>query len=134
MEINGIQVLDATKPMKITITDRDITRGDTKDPAACAAALACKRDLNATEARVHIGRTYVKINNKWTRFNTPKSMRGEIIAFDRGGTFMPGEYTLLPPHHSNKRTVPRAKKPKPRIAKIKRYHTVAGIRDHGANR
>src|SRR4051812_25480409 len=96
MEIKGVRVKDATRPITIEIKDRDVKNGNTKNPAACAAALACKRTFNGAETRVHIGRTYVKLGKEWVRFRTPLSLRTEIITFDRGGTFAPGKYTLQP--------------------------------------
>jgi hypothetical protein len=143
MEINGAKVVDATKPLTIEILPKDIQKGNNKDPGACAAAQACLRQLHATAARVHIGRTYLMIDKKWLRFNTPRSLRSEIIAFDRGGAFAPGEYTLKPLQPSERakrgkragsadktdRNGRRNTKKRPRAK-----HVVTGIREHGANR
>jgi hypothetical protein len=141
MRIAGIPVVNAKNKVKITITPNDVKNGDTKDPAACAAARACMRDLHATEARVHIGRTYLKIDEKWHRFQTSKSLRTEIVAFDRGGKFEPGEYTLNPIskyEHGRTRKGFTPHKDRKYTGKIKKnkksYHVVTGIRPHGANR
>jgi hypothetical protein len=140
MKINGIPVVDATKKVVIQISPKDIAKGDTKDPGACAAAQACMRQLGADMARVHIGRTYLKIGNKWTRFHTSKPLRTEIIAFDRGGKFAPGEYVLGPCQPSKRATGKRqGSRPKPRVdpkspKRRRTYHTVANVRAHGANR
>lgn len=138
MEINGSKVVDATKKIVLKITERDVKKGNTKDPGACAAALACMRELpNCTEARVHLGRTYVKTGRNWTRFQTPHSLRSEIVAFDRGGEFAPGEYTLSPLQPTKKASgkrqgtsTPKKKPSKPRA----KYHTISGVRAHGANK
>jgi len=144
MEINGKKVVDATKPISIHITARDAIDGANKDPAGCAAARAVKRDLHCVSARVHIGRVYVETPKQWVRYHTPRSLRTEIIAFDRGGSFEPGEYKLGVPEN---RRVQVEKRPgrtgthknesrrrrKVLIAKIKR-HEVTGIRPKGANR
>jgi hypothetical protein len=151
MEINGKKVVDATSKATIHITPLDATKGANKDPAACAAARAAKRDIaDCLSARVHIGRVYVEHKNKWVRYFTPEALRTEIIAFDRGGTFQPGDYTLMPPSASEREEARKRKqggsdtsrnKPgnlptkhprKLRIAKIKR-HEVTGIRPKGAN-
>ncbi len=87
MEIAGKPVRNAKKPVVLVITSDDVKKGATRDPASCAAALACKRQMNASEARVHTGRTYVRIKDEWIRFNTPVSLQKEIVAFDRGGVF-----------------------------------------------
>ena len=98
MEIAGKKVVDARRPVKIVITERDARIGGNKNPSGCAAALAAKRDIpECISARVHIGRVYIEQKDKWVRFMTPDSLRSEIIAFDRGGSFQPGEYELKAP-------------------------------------
>ncbi len=132
MEINGVRVVDANRPITIEIKDTDVKKGSNKNPAACAVALACKRTFHGADARVHIGRTYIKLGNKWMRFGTPKSLRTEIIAFDRGGTFAPGKYVLSPMDKGNrlgKHKPTGPKKAKARIARIT-HHVVADVR-HG---
>lgn len=97
MKIDGIQVVDATKKLKVTISPADVKRGDNKNPNGCAAARACVRQIeDVVAAKVHISRTYLKFRDKktkkekWVRFGTPQSVRGEIIGFDRGGVFRAG--------------------------------------------
>jgi hypothetical protein len=129
MRIHGKQVVDAPRNRTIHITNRDVKRGGVKDPYSCAAALACKRDLGCTEARVNVGRTYLRKGNKWVRFLTPTSLKYEIVAFDRGGQFEPGEYVLLAPKGrerlgSSKPTGPKRRRGKPRQS----YHMTANIR------
>ncbi|WP_291869732.1 hypothetical protein [Bradyrhizobium sp.] len=147
MEINGKRVVDATKPIAIHITKRDTTDGDNKNPSSCAAARAVKREIpDCVNARVHIGRVYVETPKQWVRYNTPDALRTEIIAFDRGGSFAPGEYKLQVPEkrdykktpsgtqwNGGNRGKPAKKRAKLLVAKIKR-HEVAGVRPKGANR
>jgi hypothetical protein len=152
MEINGKKVVDATKRVKIMITKKDTVEGDNKNPSSCAAARAAKRIENCISARVHLGRVYIEQKDKWVRYQTPEALRSEIIAFDRGGSFQPGEYTLrtmppssretsrsearrerdraaIDPNRPNKLKRPR----KVHVAKIK-HHAVAGVRPKGGNR
>lgn len=99
-EIDGLPVMDAKTPITLKVTKNDIARADIKEPANCAVARACRREMHAKEVRVHLGRVYVRTNEGgWLRYMTPPAMRQEIIAFDRGGTFEPGEFTLrvMPP-------------------------------------
>jgi hypothetical protein len=152
MQINGKRVVDATRRAKIVITKRDTIKGDNKNPSGCAAARAAKRTLpDCISARVHIGRIYIEQKKQWLRYFTPRSLRTEIIAFDRGGTFQPGEYVLRTPSDSQREDVRQAarkrggnaasrnklgpsetKSPrKIRVAMIKR-HNVTGIRPKGA--
>lgn len=151
MEINGKKVVDATKRAKIHITQRDATDGANKNPSSCAAARAAKRDIpECISARVHIGRVYIETPKKWIRFQTPKSLRTEIIAFDRGGSFQPGDYELTPPspaqteeakrkysrgetNRNKLGNIPTKSPRKTLIAKVKR-HEVTGIRPKGATR
>ena len=137
MEIAGKMVFNSKRNVTIHISKADVTKGDVKDPAACAAALACKRELHATDARIHVGRSYLLIGGKWERFQTSPALRSEIITFDRGGAFEPGEYTLKRIHP--KTATPRPTKPtgtKDRRVKIakRQYHQVTGVREKGANR
>lgn len=151
MEINGKRVVNATKPVTINITQRDVDTGDNKNPSGCAAAKAAKHSIEeCISARVHVGRVYIEQDKKWIRYDTPDALRTEIIAFDKGGNFQPGEYTLraISPGNTtegrakarkDKDRALRAKSPQhPRklaikVAKIKR-HEVTGIRPRGANR
>lgn len=151
MEINGKRVVDARKPVTINITPRDVATGDNKNPSGCAAARAARHSIpECISARVHVGRVYIEQKDKWVKYRTPASLRTEIVAFDRGGSFSPGEYTLRPitlgetaeyksewqrgQTNRNKLGSSPTKSPrKLRVAKIKR-HEVIGIRPKGANR
>jgi hypothetical protein len=148
MWIDGIRVVNPTKKLQISISQRDCDRGQTKDPGACAAARALLREVpNAKQARVHLGRTYVLIDDGgkkvWERYQTPQSLRAEIIAFDRGGEFAPGEYTIppLPPSvrakFGKRQGTPHAtdnigSKKRKRIARP--IHVTENVRAKGANR
>lgn len=140
MKINGLPVVDAHKKVKLHINNNDIRNGDNKDPASCAAARACMRELTGIdEARVHMSRTYLRTGNKWKRYTTSAALRTEIVAFDRGGKFAPGAYMLGPCQPSKKATGKRQGGPdKPskgaKKHRVRPYHHVAGVRSHGANR
>jgi hypothetical protein len=111
--IDGKQVVDADKPVVIHITEVDCERGSKKDPTKCAAALALKRVTSCDESRVHIACTYLRFGNKWLRYATPPSLKAEIISFDRGGGFYPGDFRLHPMAAAN-RLKPVNRKPGPR--------------------
>jgi len=100
--INGFPIVDATKNVVIKITKRDATREGLQDPASCAVARACKRDIHAPEVRVHRSRIYVRDGDKWLRFIASRALCFEIVAFDRGGVFQPGEYLLQKPQPCQK--------------------------------
>jgi hypothetical protein len=94
--IRGVPVSDAETPVTLHITQADCERGAKKDPTKCAAALALKRATNCDETRVHMACTYLRFGNKWLRYATPPSLKAEIISFDRGGGFYPGDFRLRP--------------------------------------
>lgn len=149
MKINGKPVVDATTPLKVTITPRDAALGKNKDPGGCAAARAIVRgyrDEGAKAARVHLGRTYIEYDKKWVRYKTPVPLKAEIVSFDRGSNpeFMHGEYKLLRMSPCDRLNTKRPKvggpeatrhKPRKARAKIARvHHRIDGVRAHGANR
>lgn len=99
-KIDGKKVRDAKKPLRLVVTEDDCRKASPKKPASCAVARACGRV--ADEARVHLSRVYLLSEGQWSRYETPKAMRDEIIAFDRGGTFEPQEFRLKPPRPSRR--------------------------------
>jgi hypothetical protein len=101
MKIDGLPVVDAKAAIKLIITAGDIRRGKGGNPDTCAAAIACMRQLDCRAAKVHMGRIYVLSRKKWYRYDTPQSIRSEIIAFDRRHSFKPGIYKLRPPRPSD---------------------------------
>lgn len=113
-QIDGLPIIDSKKSIKITITKNDIDKADKKEPNDCAVARACRRELKIKEARIHLGRVYLRANEgNWVRYMTLPPLRAEIIAFDRGGTFAAGEYTLksIPPSHKlGKKTGKKSKR------------------------
>lgn len=133
MKLDGIKVVDAKRELTIRVTPLDAKRGATKDPSSCAAARACIRDAHCTQARVHLGRTYLLVNGKWVRYRTPASVRSEIIAFDRGARFDAGDYTLRPMGPGAQLGAGRGSntsrsRPKHKQKMRKPYHVVSGVR------
>lgn len=136
--INNLPIVDATKPVTITITPEDVKKGDNKNPSSCAVAMACMH-AGYTEARVHLSRTYLRIGKKWLRFTTPQAIRTEIISFDRGASFQTGEYTMQPISAKERNMRGKAhtlEGPKRGRPDHKRApsHVVRGVRAHGANK
>ena len=133
MKIGGGAVIDAIEPLPITITKNDVRSGAKKNANSCAAAQAICR-AGFTEARVHAARTYVRRpDGKWMRYATPLALRAEIVAFDRGGIFEPGDYALHPIQPSQ--TIgQRAKRKNYHNGKVRRdapkrkNHVTTGIR------
>ncbi len=127
-QIEGLPVRNLKKKIKMTITEHDCKVGKSKAPDACAAALALRRVPNCVEARVHIGRVFLKMkeNGKfyWLRGKTPGALRTEIAAFDRGGYFEPGNYDVNPLSKSEAPTGKR-RGPKPKFQRGRKgFHRV----------
>lgn len=120
-DIEGLPVVDATEPLLIHVRAIDIKGASKKKPGDCAIARACRRELRkgnvrVVEARVHLSRTYLLLDGAngtrgWLRYMTPQAARDEIIAFDRGGSFAPGEITFKPPRPAEKLGASRKRHP-----------------------
>lgn len=135
MKISGRDVVDATEPIQVTINKRDITLGKKKNAHGCAAAIALCREHHADEAVVHFSRAYVRRGNTWYRYRVPQMLRSEVVAFDRGGEFQPGDYLLKaiePAHKLNSRKRRNSSKggstPKTGNRPRGPYHVVSGTR------
>lgn len=91
---------DATRKVELEILPVDIKGAKPKDPTACAAARALKRQLGVKEVAVMRRTTYINHGEptkpNWTRYQTPESLTREIVAIDRGGRFEGGTYRLRP--------------------------------------
>ena len=130
MKINGLPVFDAKEPISFAVTQRDIDRGGIKEPDSCAIALACKRKAHTKDARIHLTYSYLLEKDHWLRYRTPACISREIVAFDRGGSFEPGEYTLLVPFKSDRiglRVRPRGRHYNRRILQ-RSVHITANVR------
>lgn len=141
-EINGLPIVDATRTIRIHISQRDAKLGKTKDPGACAAARSCIRTVDeCTAARIHLSCAYLKMGAVWVRYKTSQALRSEIVAFDRGASFEPGIYTLaaVPPsqrvNNKKKRSGSNTNRNKPgKHRKLAVRHVTTNVRPHGANR
>lgn len=126
----GLPVVDADKSLLINITSADVKAARKFDPANCAAAMACKR-VYKREVRIFRSRAYIKEKNHWVRYMVPQAVSREIISFDRGSQFEPGEYKVNPPsptnqlgrYHTGKIGGPHNEKPK------KPIHKTAHVRE-----
>lgn len=137
MKINGTPVKDADEKIVVTITKTDVQTGSLKEAKSCAAANALCRQTGAKEARVHFSRAYLKQGKVWKRYLVQDALRAEIIAFDRGGKFEPGEYVLSPVTPNLRLDAPTRAKGDGRSGKKhpqkgnrpkRPYHVVSGVR------
>lgn len=129
-KLDGLPIIDAIMPISFKVTNRDIKRGGLQQPDSCAMALACKREYHYKDVRIHIHYSYILEKDHWVRYRTPNSVAREIVVFDRGGTFDPGEYTLLVPYKSDRIGAIKKlnKRSNKRIAKRHYFHITANVR------
>lgn len=137
MKIAGVAVEDADKPLTITVSKTDVRTGAKKNANTCAMANAVCRQTGASAAKIHFSRAYVKMGTKWMRFSVPPALRSEVLAFDRGGEFAPGEYHLGPIQPTCRLDRPAESRWKPDYNKTRKskpgkkrkpYHVVSGVR------
>jgi hypothetical protein len=128
--IDGLPVMDAKRPVRLKIIPADIQGANVKEPDDCAIARACRRQLHVIEARVHLTRTYLRTNTgNWVRYATPPAARAEIIAFDRGGRFVPSEFILKPVPERDRLGAPRrGGKATGKKGKRRGHHVVKDVR------
>lgn len=133
--VNGLQCIDATEPLTFIVTKNDVALASRKDHANCAIARSLMKqtgsDVLICRSRVYVKQTHQDV---WVRYISKSSMREQLIAFDQGGTFEEGEYSLGAPEPSkklgqhtggNKHTL----MPTPRSKPIK----LIGVRDYAGN-
>lgn len=90
------RVVDAKKPIVITVTPEDGTTDGVRDHTKCAFAQACERQEHADAAIVSVRSAYVVKGDKAVRYRVPETVSREVVAFDRsnGDGFAPGKYQL----------------------------------------
>ena len=96
--VNGLQCIDATEPLTFTVTKNDVALASRKDHANCVIARSLLKqtgsDVLICRSRVYVKQTHQDV---WVRYVARSSMREQLIAFDQGGIFEEGEYSLIPP-------------------------------------
>jgi hypothetical protein len=101
-QVTPTTVVDARKTIRFTVTKADIEKSARKDSSKCVLAVAVKREFHADAVQIHMSRAYVKIGDRWTRYLIDARSARELVSFDRGASFEPGEYTLRMPQPSQK--------------------------------
>jgi hypothetical protein len=99
---NVTSVVDATRSTKIEVTKKDASSRAVKNHKECAMAVACKRAFHVDGVVISRSVAYLVKGNQARRFVLPNSVIHEVISFDRGGGFAPGNYALSPPSICNK--------------------------------
>lgn len=89
-------VVDATKPVEISVNRRDCKESKRLNPSECALARAGRRELKSDGVIIGVSTSYVIRGTQAIRFETPESVQREIVSFDRHQDFAPGDYYLTP--------------------------------------
>lgn len=89
------RVADASRAVKVEVTEADVTGAKEKSHGGCAMARACQRQV-CDAAIVWPRVAFLIKGNLAVRYSVPESVRREIVTFDRHGKFYPGTYQLSP--------------------------------------
>ncbi len=116
-----MSVEDATERVRLEVTQRDVDWSVKKNHNHCVLARACERQLKADAAIITPSRALLIFGTKAVRYIIPNNAKRELEVFDRGGSFMPGTYTLIPPSPVNcigarRRWMPKTGKGKKRAS------------------
>jgi hypothetical protein len=84
-----IEVIDATKDLRVFIKPEDVASAKSKDPGCCVFAQACKRQFAATKVLFWRSVAYVELpgpdgKRRVERFELSPHMRQLIEDFDKG--------------------------------------------------
>lgn len=86
--------MDSSRNAKIEVTKGDEATSRKKSHKGCAMAVACKRKFHLDGVIISRNRAYLVKGTQARRFTLPPSVSREVVSFDRGGGFEPGEYQL----------------------------------------
>jgi hypothetical protein len=132
----GLTLVDAGKPLEIEIKTCDVKGSKSLNPKQCAIARALVR-IGFEEAWVFRNTVWVDDGKgHLVRYSLPSSLQKEVVAFDRGAKFFPGEYHLGPSPNRKRNRRQRAGEHPQREArrraklaiKKKKIHRTQGIR------
>src|SRR5262245_23232652 len=123
-------VKDATRDINIDVTAADARSKGLKNHQACALALACRRKFHLDGAVVARSTVYLVKDNIATRYKLPSAAQKEVVAFDRGAPFMPGEYKLKRIAPSQALGQLKGGHSRKTAKRVEPYHITEGIRAH----
>jgi hypothetical protein len=94
-EVTSVE--DSEHDIRVEVTKRDEAVATKKSHKTCAMAVACKRKLDLDGVIVSVKTAYMIKGKKAIRFSVPEHVSREVVSFDRGAGFEPGEYKLNKP-------------------------------------
>lgn len=87
-------VRDADDDLMVEVTSKDEKASKRKDHNECAMATAIKRQERATSVIISSRTAYVIKGTEAVRYKVPEAVGKEVVSFDRGSSFEPGDYKL----------------------------------------
>lgn len=91
----GLTMIDASKPLEVTVTPADVRGATAQSPTSCAIARAVRREHPEVRAAyVFRSTVWLEDDEHLVRYALPESAKSELVAFDRGAKFYPGKYHL----------------------------------------
>lgn len=101
---HGKKVIDAHLPLKMHVKPDDIRSAKRRDPAMCAIARCAIRDRHVISARIGQRIALIEYSSHFERYKVNSKSSDAIREFDKSGTFVEGEYDLIPIPKSLQRT------------------------------
>jgi hypothetical protein len=125
------RVLDATKNAAIEVTETDARSKGLKKHDSCALAVACKRKFHLDGVIISRATCYLIKGKVARRFKTSEMVAREIVSFDRGAGFAPGNYELMSVPPSSRLGVKpgRANNHAAPKGPTKKYHVTENVRE-----
>jgi hypothetical protein len=87
-------VTDADDDLLVNVTEKDYKTSVKKNHGECAMATAVKRQESAASVIISASIAYVIKGTHATRYKVPEAVSKEVVSFDRGASFEPGDYKL----------------------------------------
>lgn len=108
----GLPMIDATKPLKVVVTQNDVVKATKANSKLCALSRASLRLPGVQAAYFFRSTAFLEYTNKMVRHALPPSVQKEIVSFDRAKVFAPGVYQLssVAPANTQKAQNQRRKK------------------------
>lgn len=90
----GLKKIEAKKPLKIELLQKDIDKAERKNSKCCAFACATMRTYPVKAAYFFRSSAWLEYADKLVRYSLPPSVQKEIVSFDRSKIMAPGIYQL----------------------------------------
>lgn len=97
MRRRDLNVVDATTPLVLKVTQKDIDQAVQRDAGECAIARCALRQKGIVDVRIGASRAFVDYDDRVERFVIDRETSQRLAVFDKDDYFAPGTYILQPP-------------------------------------